>query len=111
MESMNRESYWDRRLISMKEKIYKIIKESIDRGDTAGVNVLILKNGVECAYCEYGFRDVENAVPMSRDTIFRLYSQTKPVTAAAVMKLVSEGKVDLTCIRLMRRALGGMKVL
>ncbi|MBQ8878088.1 MAG: serine hydrolase, partial [Lachnospiraceae bacterium] len=33
--------------------------------------------------------------PVTRDTIFRLYSQTKPVTAAAVMMLVSQGKIDL----------------
>lgn len=80
----------------MKNKIDNLLKIAVENGDTAGANVLVLKDGNEIAYCESGFRDVANSVPMTRDTIFRLYSQTKPVTAAAVMLLVSQGKIDLT---------------
>lgn len=80
----------------MYNKIYGAIKASVDSGGDSGINVLILKNGRETAYCEYGLRDIENSIPMTRDTIFRLYSQTKPVTAAAAMLLVSEGKIDLS---------------
>jgi len=80
----------------MKNKIFEILKQAVENGDAAGANVLILVNGKEILYCEYGMRDIENNVPLSRDTIFRLYSQTKPVTAAAVMLLVSQGKVDLS---------------
>lgn len=80
----------------MHDKIYRAIKDSVDSGSTSGINVLILKDGIEAAYCEYGFRDIENRIPMTRDTIFRLYSQTKPVTAAAAMLLVSNGKIDLS---------------
>ncbi|MCI5904458.1 MAG: beta-lactamase family protein [Oscillospiraceae bacterium] len=80
----------------MQDKIYSAIKSSVDSGSTSGVNVLILKDGKEEAYCQYGYRDLENKTPMSRDTIFRLYSQTKPVTAAAAMLLVSQGKIDLS---------------
>ena len=79
----------------MKNKINELLKIAVEKGDTAGANVLVLKNGNEIAYCESGFRDIENNVPMTRDTIFRLYSQTKPITAAAVMLLVSSGKIDL----------------
>ena len=77
-------------------KAYDIIREAVDNGDTAGVNMLVIKDGYEKCYCEYGMRDIENSLPIKRDTIFRLYSQTKPVTAAAVMLLVSRGKVDLS---------------
>lgn len=80
----------------MKNKINELLKNAVEKGDTAGANVLVLKDGREIAYCESGFRDIANGVPMTRDTIFRLYSQTKPVTAAAVMLLVSRGKLDLT---------------
>ncbi len=80
----------------MKNKIDNLLKLAVENGDTAGANVLVLKDGNEIAYCESGFRDVANSVPITRDTIFRLYSQTKPVTAAAVMLLVSQGKIDLT---------------
>ncbi len=70
-----------------------------DRKWCAGVNMLVLKNGKEVAYEEYGYRDLENKIPFSRDTIMRLYSMSKPITAAAVMILVDRGLLDLaSCI-------------
>lgn len=77
------------------DRIHTVMKESIDDGSASGVNLLVLKNEEEKLYCEYGYRDIESKTPMSRDTIFRLYSQTKPVTAAAAMLLVSQGKIDI----------------
>ncbi len=79
----------------MKNKINELLKTAVESGDTAGANVLVIKDGKEIAYCASGMRDIENKIPISRDTIFRLYSQTKPITAAAVMLLVSRGKIDL----------------
>lgn len=43
----------------------------------------------------YGIADVENAVPATEDTVYRLASVSKPITAAAAMKLVEEGRFDL----------------
>ena len=77
------------------DKIYSVMKNDIDGGCTSGANLLVLQNGEEKLYCEYGYRDIENKIPMSRDTIFRLYSQTKPITAAACILLVSRGKIDI----------------
>lgn len=79
----------------MKEKIDAALQRAVARGDVAGANVLVLKNGVEQVYCEDGFRDLEHGIKMTRDTIFRMYSMTKPVTAAAVMLLAAQGKLDL----------------
>lgn len=79
----------------MKEKIDAALRRAVGRGDVAGANVLVLKNGVEQAYCEDGFRDLGHGVAMTRDTIFRMYSMTKPVTSAAVMLLAAQGKLDL----------------
>jgi len=42
---------------------------------------------------EIGSRDVDAQLPMQRDTLFRIASMTKPVTVAALMSLVDEGKV------------------
>lgn len=78
------------------DKIKEILKQEIDDHKlTSGANVLILKDGKELAYEEYGLRDIKNGVPMSRDTIFRLYSMSKPVTACAVMILADRGLLDL----------------
>lgn len=79
----------------MEKLINAALKAAVEAGDVSGANVLVLKDGKEAAYCEFGLRDIENALPVERDTIFRLYSQTKPVTAAAVMLLAAQGWVDL----------------
>lgn len=79
----------------MIQRLNELMQCAVANGDTAGVNLLVLKNGKEVFYGEAGYRDLANQKPVTRDTIFRLYSQTKPVTAAAVMILVSQGKIDL----------------
>lgn len=78
----------------MEKKILATIEEAVHNGDTAGANVLVIKDGKESAYCGYGMRDIENRLPIERDTIFRLYSQTKPITAAAAVSLMEKGKLD-----------------
>lgn len=71
------------------------MKKNVDGGSASGVNFLALKEGKEIAYCEYGYRDIENKKDMTRDTIFRMYSSSKPVTAAAAMLLISRGIIDI----------------
>lgn len=78
-----------------KNRILEIIDEAIESGVTAGVNILIRKDGEEVFYGERGFADREEKKAVKRDTIFRLYSMTKPVTAVAVMILVERGVLDL----------------
>ncbi len=81
--------------MDIKNNAEKIIKQAVSAGDIAGANLLVLKYGREVLYAEGGMRDIENSMPMTRDTIFRLYSQTKPVTAAAAILLASRGEIDL----------------
>lgn len=78
----------------------EIMRHEIDdQKFTAGVNLLVLKDGKEVVYEQYGYRDLENKIPFSRDTIMRLYSMSKPVTAAAVMILMDRGLLDISnCI-------------
>ncbi len=78
-----------------KQRIMDIIREAIENGVTAGVNLLICKDGEELFYGEAGYADRENQIPIRRDTIFRLYSMSKPITAAAVMILMEQGKLEL----------------
>lgn len=77
------------------EKLQTILQRSVDAGEIAGANVLILRHGEEIAYTQAGFADVERKVPFARDTISRLYSMSKPITAAATMLLVQDGVLDL----------------
>ncbi|MGV0601907.1 serine hydrolase domain-containing protein, partial [Mycolicibacterium pulveris] len=72
------------------------IREAIDAGLLAGAVTLVWRAGQVLQVNELGYRDVEARLPMQRDTIFRIASMTKPVTVAAAMSLVDEGRLALT---------------
>lgn len=76
-------------------RLENVLREMVDSGFVAGVSCMVLQDGEEQCYYEAGYRDAANRVPLTRDTIFRLYSMTKPITSAAVMMLLEEGKIDL----------------
>lgn len=81
--------------MSLKEKLQSVMEQSVKDCEVAGVNLLVEKDGEEICYCQAGMADREENRPISRDTIFRLYSQSKPVTAAAAMILMERGQLDL----------------
>ena len=56
---------------------------------------MVIEHGEEQCYFEAGVANIETKAPIRRNSIFRLYSMSKPVTAAAVMLLIEEGKIDL----------------
>lgn len=76
-------------------QIKNVIRDGIEKNEMAGGNLLILKEGEEIFYHEDGLADREAGLPIKRDSIFRLFSLSKPVTAAAVMILLERGKIDL----------------
>ncbi len=83
-------------MYSLKKELEELIRFEVEnRKFSSGANILVIKDGKELAYAEYGWRDLENKIPFSRDTIVRLYSMSKPITAAAVMILVDRGQLDL----------------
>lgn len=67
-----------------------------DAGKTPGFVTLVARNGKIVHHQAFGMRDVENGLPMEEDTIFRMFSMTKPVTAVAVMQLVEDGKIAVS---------------
>ena len=79
----------------LKQTIQNIMDEAVAKEKIAGGNLLVLKDGKELFYLQTGYADVEKKIPYSRDTIARLYSMTKPVTAVAMMILIERGLVDL----------------
>ncbi len=72
------------------------MKAYVERGDVAGVVTLVQHEGEIVHGDVLGYRDRESRAPMTRDTIFRIYSMTKPITSVAVMMLYEEGKLRLT---------------
>ena len=76
------------------EKIQSVLDDFVAKKEAAGLNLLLCKNGTELGYWEAGYADVAAGRAYSRDTIVRLYSMSKPVTAAAAMVLIEEGRLD-----------------
>ncbi len=64
-------------------------------GRFPGTLVMIERGGHLAHASVMGYRDVERAVPMTMDTIFRIYSMTKPITSVAALMLLEEGRIAL----------------
>jgi D-alanyl-D-alanine carboxypeptidase len=62
---------------------------------TAGVSVAVVKNGRPLVVKGYGFADLENDVPATPETVYRIGSVTKQFTSAAIMRLMEQGKLSL----------------
>lgn len=72
------------------------IREAIDAGLLSGAVTLVWQAGRVLQVNELGHRDIGARLPMQRDTIFRIASMTKPVTVAAAMSLLEEGRFALS---------------
>ncbi|WP_426435218.1 serine hydrolase domain-containing protein [Bradyrhizobium genosp. P] len=67
----------------------------IDSGRFPGTQLLIYRRGKIVHSAVQGFADLERKAPVKDDTIFRIYSMTKPITTVAFMMLVEEGRVAI----------------
>ena len=56
---------------------------------------MVLRKGKIAYYEAFGYQDREKNIPMTRDSIFRISSMTKPFTSLAIMMLAEEGKIQL----------------
>jgi CubicO group peptidase (beta-lactamase class C family) len=77
------------------EQISAVVRRQIEAGLIPGAIVYIAERGKPAYFAAQGFADLEARKPVSSDTIFRLYSMTKPLTCAAVMTLYDEGLIGL----------------
>jgi CubicO group peptidase (beta-lactamase class C family) len=68
------------------------MQREVDEKRLAGVVTLLMRHGKLVEERCYGVKDLTSGVPMTNDTIFRIYSMTKPVTGVAMMMLYEEGK-------------------
>lgn len=69
-------------------RVGSVVQSTIDSGNYAGASFVVLRNGTEAASGSFGLADVPTRTPMRRDTIVRLYSMTKAITAVAALTLV-----------------------
>jgi CubicO group peptidase (beta-lactamase class C family) len=81
-----------------KERLQRIsawIQADIDKKVIPGAVVMVLRKGKIAYFEAFGYQDREKNIPMTRNSIFRIASMTKPFVALATMMLVEEGKIQL----------------
>jgi CubicO group peptidase (beta-lactamase class C family) len=74
------------------ERLHVLVQDAADHRQVAGAVTLLARHGRIVDYRAYGARDLASGTPMTKDTIFRAFSMTKPVTAVAMMLLYEQGK-------------------
>ncbi len=72
-----------------------LLSAAVENGDVPGVSALIYDDGQVVYQKAFGLRDMERDQPVEMDTVFRIYSMTKPITSALIMDLVEDGKIAL----------------
>jgi len=68
------------------------MQSKVDDKSLAGIVTLLMRHGKVVEERSYGAKDLASGAPMTHDTIFRIYSMTKPVTGVGMMILYEEGK-------------------
>jgi CubicO group peptidase (beta-lactamase class C family) len=74
------------------ERLHALMQEAVDAKQLPGAVTLLARHGKVVDYRTYGMRDAASGAAMTRDTIFRAFSMTKPVTGVAMMLLYEQGK-------------------
>ena len=107
MEQNNRSSEWEIYMIKQTEasqsgfdpdrlhRIDDMMDRYVAEGKTAGMVTLLSRNGDITHFSAHGYMDIAAQTPMSTDTIFRIYSMTKPIVSVALMTLLEAGKFQL----------------
>ena len=73
-----------------------LYEEAVERGDLVGAVILIARQGRIVVHEAIGMRDQEQGLPMERNTMFRMASNTKPLVATAIAQLVEKGDLRYT---------------
>jgi CubicO group peptidase (beta-lactamase class C family) len=77
-------------------RIEAMTQKHIDAGLVPGAVMLVARRGKIAWYKTMGFRDRAAKDPMRNDSIFRIYSMTKPIVSVAAMMLVEEGRMQIS---------------
>jgi CubicO group peptidase (beta-lactamase class C family) len=77
-------------------RIHETIMRRVEAGDISGAVTMVARRGRLVHFEAHGLMDIESRKPMTKDALFRLASSSKPITAAAILILMEEGKLKLT---------------
>jgi len=77
------------------DKIRSVVQAAVDKGQTTGAVVLVARHGKVVSLDAIGRMDGGNGPEVRPDTLFRIYSMTKPITSVAALMLVEKGRIKL----------------
>jgi CubicO group peptidase (beta-lactamase class C family) len=72
-----------------------LLQRAVQQGTVPGMVAIVASKDGILYHHAYGLRDVKGQKPMQEDSIFRIASMTKPITSAAILQLVEQGKLRL----------------
>ena len=78
------------------EKIDAMARQYVADGSYSGIVTMLARHGKIIHLNAHGTYGIDNQTPMAADTLFRIYSMTKPITSIAAMMLYEEGKFHMT---------------
>ena len=73
-------------------KIESHFQRKVDRGELAGIVTLVARKGKIAHLSAIGYQDVNQEIPMKTNTLFRIYSMTKPIASTAPMMLYQDNQ-------------------
>ena len=77
-------------------RIHEMVMRHVEAGDISGAVSIVARRGRVVHFEAHGLMDIEAKKPMTKDALFRLASSSKPITAAAILMLMEDGKLKLT---------------
>ena len=78
------------------QRITRMTQQYVDEGKLAGVITMVARRGKIVHFEAVGHRGADDPTPLEKDDLFRIYSMTKPITAAAAMQLYEQGQFHLS---------------
>ncbi len=78
------------------QRVHEAVARHIDARDVSGAVTLVARRGKIVEFEAQGLADIDGKKPMQKDSIFRLASMSKPITAVSVMMMMEDGKIRLT---------------
>ena len=77
------------------DRLISVLQDEINRKRLPGAVVLVARHGKIALFESLGYQRADDETPMTRESLFRIYSMTKPVVSVAVMMLMEQGKLLL----------------
>lgn len=77
------------------QMLEQALQAEVDQGRLAGIAILVEQDGELLHRSQHGYQDIASDVPLTEDTLYKIFSLTKPVTSIAMLMLQEQGKLSL----------------